>query len=109
MTSKWKPIVCTLNRRDARAQALEWVDLQGIATSAVAIANGATMTFPATYAERVADLARREASCCAFLTITTELEGEQFILNVTSENSDGQAVIAWLAGLDEHKGVGSVA
>lgn len=100
MTPSLEPIVCTLGPHDAEAQALEWVDLQRIARHAVPLPNGARMTFPLDQSARISDLAEREATCCGFLAITTAPDGDDFILEITSENPDAVGVIGSLSGVD---------
>jgi len=98
MTSPPEPVACTLSKRGAEAQALEWVDLQRVALRSVPLDTGAQMTFPAEHAARIVDLAERETQCCAFLDIITMVDGDEFILSITSENPDAIGVIAALSG-----------
>ncbi len=100
MTPTPEPVACTLSRRDADAQALEWVDLQRLAVNSEPLATGARMTFSAEHASRIIDLAEREATCCAFLTITTAMTGDVFVLEIASDNPDAQGVIAVLSGTE---------
>lgn len=92
------PVACTLSSKEARNQALEWVDLQEH-TTAVAIDGGARMTLPASLAAQVEDLVRRESACCSFLDITLSVHGDELTLDVSSANPDAQPVIAALSGL----------
>ncbi len=94
------PVACTLSAADAQAQALEWADLQGFATSATAVASGVRMTFPDDMAAAVEDLAGREAACCSFLTIATTSIAGQVVLEVTTDNTDALPVISALAGVE---------
>lgn len=80
-------------------QALEWHDLQHLAIEVAALETGARMTFPATLAAAVEDLARREAACCGFLELTSEVENDLLTLSVTTANPDGLAAISMLAGI----------
>lgn len=93
------PIACSLTDRDAGQQALEWVDLQRRATEVAAIEGGVRMTLPASLADDIEDLARREAACCAFLTITTAIVDDVLTLEISSANPDALPVIAALAGI----------
>ena len=93
------PIACTLTPSAAVDQALEWADLRQHTASADAVPGGARMVFPAALETRVADLVRRESACCAFLEITTTVDGDQLIVAVTSTNPDALPVISHLAGL----------
>lgn len=104
MTNASEPlpaVMCTLTTKEARAQGLEWVDLQGIALRSEALPTGARMAFRSEDAARVADLADREATCCSFLNMTTAHVGDEFVLEVTTENPDGLGVIAMLSGLTQ--------
>lgn len=93
------PVACTLTTKQAASQALEWSDLRGKANSVAPIHAGARMTFPASLAMSVEDLAGRERDCCAFLSITTTVDAETLTMDVTSANPDGLPVIALLAGI----------
>jgi len=93
------PIVCTLTTKEAAKQGLEWTDLRGRASTVSAITAGARMTFPASMAAQVEDLAARERDCCNFLTIVTSVEADTLTMEVTSANPDGIPVIALLAGI----------
>ncbi len=99
MTKTPEPVVCTLTDRNAARQTLEWVDLQRLSLHSAPLATGARMTFSAEHASRIVDLAERESTCCAFLDIDTALDGDQFVVEITSENTDGLAVIAALSGV----------
>lgn len=100
-SSSHAPIACTLTAKDAAAQVLEWTDLQGQASNVVALATGARMYFSPALEAQVADLAGREATCCAFLSIRTEIVDDRLVLDVTSNNPDALPVISRLAGLSE--------
>lgn len=93
------PIVCTLSDAQAADQILEWGDLQTVAIDVVAIDAGMRMLLPAAMLDSVEDLVQRESQCCAFLTITTSVEAEQLILEVTSANPEALPVISMLAGI----------
>ncbi len=99
MTENATPIACTLSHRDAEAQALEWVDLQGLALRTKPLASGARITFPSIYASRIVDLAQREAACCSFLDIVTSRDGDEFVVEITADDPDAIDVIALLTGL----------
>ena len=100
MTSKPTPVACSLGAHDAEHQALEWADLQRLATSSHALKSGAQMMFPAGLAAKVADLAAREVACCAFLDIVTTFDGDELVLSITSDDPDAIAVIGALSGVD---------
>lgn len=93
------PVACSLTSRDAARQVVEWTDLQALSTATAALPNGATMRFPADLEPQVADLAHREATCCAFLSITTRVADDELLLEVTSDNPDAKPIISLLAGI----------
>ncbi len=99
MTPAPEPVVCTLRDREAGAQALEWVDLQRLALHSAPLATGAQMTFSSVCASRILDLADRESTCCTFLTIDSTLDGDAFVVEITSKNPDALDVIAALSGV----------
>lgn len=94
------PITCTLSDADAHAQALEWVHLRKLAASVTAVDSGVHVTFPASMAPEVEDLAEREAACCSFLTIATTRVDDQIALQVTTTNTDALLEISALAGVE---------
>lgn len=93
------PIACNLTNEEGTKQALEWVELQHRSSEVAAIEGGVRMTLPASLADQVADLGRREAGCCAFLTIETSVIGDALTLDISSPNPDAIAVISALAGI----------
>lgn len=99
MSAEPIPVACTLTTADAAKQALEWIDLQTHAISASALSNGARMRFSDALEDHIVDLAAREATCCAFLTITTVATDGELVLEVTSDNPDAKPVIEMLAGI----------
>ncbi len=99
MTSSHEPIACSLTAQDARAQALEWADLQQIARRTATLPAGATMVFSVDEAPRVADLVDRERACCSFLQIATSSEGDEFVVEITAANPDALSVIDALSGV----------
>jgi hypothetical protein len=94
-----EPIVCTMPTGEADEQLVEWADLQHRATNVSAVDRGVRMTLPASMASQVRDLVRREASCCAFLTLDITVEDDDLILEVTAANPDALPVISMLAGI----------
>ncbi len=93
------PIVCTMPSGEVPEQLHQWTNLQEWALDVVAIESGVRMTLPASLVQQVRDLADREASCCAFLNLDIELEGQTMSFEVTSPNPDALPVIAALAGI----------
>lgn len=99
MSADPQPVACTLSETAATDQVLEWTDLRGQATDIGTMPSGARMRFPAELEPAVADLAGREAACCAFLDISTRRSGGDLVVEVTSQNPDALPVISLLVGL----------
>jgi hypothetical protein len=95
------PVACTLTTKDAAAQVIEWADLRSHMTSVERIEDGVEMTFPIAMAGDVRDLAAREATCCAFLTLVTAECGDEVELRITSDAQEAAGVIDLLAGTGE--------
>lgn len=93
------PIACMLTNKEASKQVLEWVDLQRLASAVDPIDGGVRMALPASLIDDVEDLARREAGCCAFLTIDTSVVGDVLTLDISSTDPDALPVISALAGI----------
>jgi hypothetical protein len=100
MTDSLEPVACTLTTADAAKQAMEWTDLQGHVRAVSDIDRGVQMRFPVELTDVIVDLAAREAACCGFLRLTTTVDDDEVLLEITSDNPDGRPVIAMLAGLD---------
>ncbi len=94
-----EPIVCTIPTGKANDQLVEWADLQHRASNVIAVDGGVRMTLPATMSDQVRYLVRREASCCAFLTLDITVVDDDLILEVTAANPDALPVISMLAGI----------
>jgi len=92
------PIACTLGSADAAAQAEEWVALRAEALESTAIAGGRRLVLPARLAQQVQDLARREASCCAFLDLAVSVDDATVSVAITSPDPQAMPVIELLAG-----------
>lgn len=80
---------------------MEWADLQRHALTITKIDGGAAMTFDPELADRVEDLATRERSCCAFLSITTLRSDDEVRLEMTADNPAARPVIEAMAGLGD--------
>lgn len=93
------PVACSLSTNDAARQVLEWAELRSRARSTEPLDDGASMTFPDEFADAVDDLARREAACCAFLTINTTQRDGVVVVEITTANPDGVGVIDMIAGI----------
>lgn len=102
--SDTEPIACALPDGDGAAQALEWDDLKPLATARERFHDGVAMTFPIDLAERVEDLAAREAECCGFLSITTTRSAAAVRLEITTDRPDARVVIDALAGTGGSEG-----
>lgn len=98
MTTPQQPIACTLPTGDAARQVQEWADLQNDVRTSEALDRGVALTFDIALAERVEDLAAREAACCGFLSITTHRGSDSVRMEITSDNPDAAPIIALLAG-----------
>ncbi|MEM9513879.1 MAG: hypothetical protein AAGA42_03390 [Actinomycetota bacterium] len=92
------PVACTLGVNDAERQIDEWATLRSRAISAEAHPTGARLVLPAALEADARDLAQREAACCAFLSIQTTVVAGRVVLDITTDEPDGRAVIALLAG-----------
>jgi hypothetical protein len=57
------------------------------------------MRFPVEFESVIADLAHREATCCAFLDINSTSAHGEIVVEVTSANPDALPVISLLAGV----------
>lgn len=93
------PIACTLTAGAAQVQVLEWAGLQARATDVSSIEGGVRMTFPASMAESVEDLARRERACCAFLNIATSTVDDKLLLEISTDDPEALPVIHAVAGI----------
>ena len=98
MGRSFEPIACSLPARDASDQVGEWHDLTSKTLTKQRISQGYEVTFSASEAGLVEDLARRESACCGFLEITTERFDGGIRLLMTSDNPDALPVIDLLVG-----------
>lgn len=98
MSRSFEPIACSLPARDASDQVGEWHDLTSRALTKHRIAEGYEITFSASEAALVDDLARRESACCGFLKIATEQFEGGIRLLMTSNNPEAMPVIDLLVG-----------
>lgn len=101
MDRKLIPVACTLTEEGAVTQAAEWADLVRHATTAERVDGGAELDFGLDLTARVKDLADREATCCAFLSITTTRTDDGVRLRITAEDPEAWPLIEGLAGLAE--------
>lgn len=92
-------VACTLTEKAAAKQLNEWSDLKEHAITTSPILGGARMVFNSTLDSQIRDLAEREMTCCTFLSISVDTKTNT-TLEITSEATEGQAVISRLTGVD---------
>lgn len=94
------PVICTLTVGKLEEQRLEWDDLRPLAVSRTPIDGGVTSIYPIELADRIADLANRETSCCgSWLTIEQTRTVDHTSLTLTTTNPEGVAIIRAMSGL----------
>ncbi|MGI9602779.1 MAG: hypothetical protein ACR2QE_12900 [Acidimicrobiales bacterium] len=91
------PIACTLTPDGAAAQAGEWAELRTHLIEASEVPDGRRLVFPSRFREHVHDLARREATWCAFLTLEVTDSDQTVSVEITSADPAAAPVIAYLA------------
>ena len=96
MTEHAHPIACSLPARESRDQIGDWRALSAYRVASERIEGGYAVTFDPEVAPVVENLARREATCCAFLTIDAARTERGVRLIMTSENPDALPVIEML-------------
>ena len=99
MADESTPVACTLTTKDASQRVLEWQNLHRVVRRAERVDGGVRLDTDPELLDRLADLARREETCCAFLTISTWADDEAAHMEITSANPDAAPVIERLAGL----------
>jgi hypothetical protein len=99
MGQRFEPIACSLPLRDAAKQAGEWTDLHNRIVRFESKDGRYVVEYPIAIAEEVENLVAREASCCAWLTISTSRQSETIRLELESENPDARPVIEALIGI----------
>lgn len=92
------PIACSLPPTGAAAQLAEWAALHERSSGSESIPGGRRLWFPVELAATVEDLAAREATCCAFLTIQTARIGDEVRVDITADDPDAAPVIDALTG-----------
>lgn len=92
MATEPAPIACTLTTKEAASQIGEWGALRRQATEVVSIDGGYRMTMPVTTEATVRDLAAREASCCASLSLDVACNDDAVTLTITGP-ADAKPVI----------------
>lgn len=99
MDQSLEPIACSLPLRDAAKQAGEWTDLHNRIVRSESGGGRYMVEYPIALADEVEDLAAREASCCAWLSIATKRQSETIRLELESENPEAGSVIEALLGI----------
>ena len=94
------PVACTLNAADQPERLAEWTEQLALVEERQAIDGGLRLRFPPgpQLAGRLADLAAREQSCCAFFTFTLRPAADAVLLDVTAP-PDAAGVVADLFGV----------
>ena len=77
---------------------VEWHDLRDRAHRIERIEGGVAMTAGVELHDAVADLARREAACCTFLSLSLTRTDDEIRLEITSDNPDAAPVIDLITG-----------
>jgi hypothetical protein len=92
------PARCTLPEGELPERLREWATLRDRATEVVALLDGVRLRLPSTAAVEAEDLAERERTCCSFLDIATEADGEMVAVSIRSPNPDHRPIIDLLVG-----------
>lgn len=92
------PVMCTLATKQAAERSVEWQDLRGLAQFVTPIDGGSRFVLDPKHEVAVRDLAERERTCCAFLTITVDVADGALRLDVTAPTEEGRQVVALIAG-----------
>jgi DNA-binding transcriptional MerR regulator len=92
-------LACTLGAADQPARLVEWQVVVAMASRREAIEGGVSLTFPfdSVLASRLADLAIREQTCCAFFDFALRINGGSLVLEVRAPDTAAH-VIAGLFG-----------
>lgn len=100
MTTTHEAIACTSTSSEATTRSLEWDTLRDQSRSSVAIDKGIMMTFDASLAGEIENLAETEQACCAFLSIVVSTTSQEVRLEITAENPDALPMLQAIAGLE---------
>ena len=91
------PIACTLTTKDAASQLDEWSGLRAAALAVEPLDGGVRVRLPRALEAQARDLAAREARCCAFLTLSVDVDdaAEEIAVTITGP-AEAEPVIALL-------------
>ncbi len=92
------PVACTLEQQIATDQLAEWTELRAQASEVSLVSGVATLRLPYELRDAIDDLVAREQSCCAFLDITTTVDGESIAVRIASDDPDAAPIVAMFAG-----------
>ena len=99
MDAEAPAVTCSLTTKALAAQALEWSDAADLAIATVPLPNGSVARYPIAEADRIEDLAAREAGCCgSWMDISTERTETELRLRVTTTNPEGVELIHLMTG-----------
>ena len=90
------PIACTLPSEDMSGRLKEWTDVLGQVARRETTSGGMRLSFPADPAlvATVAELATKEAECCAFFTFTLTIDSEGATLDVGAPVEGREVLLA---------------
>lgn len=91
-------LVCTLPLGQAPGQLAEWSELASAVLRRTELPDGVELVLPARLGGAAADLARREAACCGFLSLSVREDSDTVTLRITSDTPGADQVIAMLVG-----------
>ena len=91
------PIACTLPSEDMGERLQAWMDVLGQVAQREETRNGMRLSFPADpqLVASVAELATKEAECCAFFTFTLTIDADGAELDVAAP-PEGREVLLGL-------------
>lgn len=96
------PIACTIPLTEVGNRTVERHDLFAQARSTKRIDSGVIVSFAPSFAGDVAALVEKEAECCAFLSMETEIATDELLLSVTTQDESALPAIEAFVGLEPH-------
>ena len=88
------PVICMLDPTQRSSQKLEWSDISSLALTIERMDTGVRATFALDRQAQLQDLADREQDCCgSWLSVEISSSDAGLVLDVTTENPDGVALI----------------